>query len=196
MYYNCAMPNLSVSGSSRAAGLVTVDFGPALKSEWLDWCSARNLKPAKALRSVVEKVIADGLDPMPRASAEPVQARVAKEPDRGPKVGREVYLTPSENAAVEAVAEAQGFGVHEWVVGAIRAGVSGAPSYGQDELQALTQSNALLAQLVVDLAALRKAVDVGQLADSLERVESEIRHHVEKVSAVMAQGARRWQLKV
>nr|WP_317623833.1 hypothetical protein [Acidovorax sp. SUPP3334]BDH38342.1 plasmid mobilization relaxosome protein MobC [Acidovorax sp. SUPP3334] len=190
------MSNESVSSSSRAAGLVTVDFGPALKTQWLTWCADRNLRPAKALRSLIERVIAEGLELAPRASDEPVQARVASEPDRGPKIGREVYLTPSENAAVEAVAESQGFGVHEWVVGAIRAGVAGAPSYGQEELQALTQSNALLAQLVVDLSALRKRQDDDQLAAALAQVEGAVRHHVETVSAVMAQGARRWQLTV
>ena len=111
-------------------------------------------------------------------------------------MGREVYFTPSENAAIEAVAKAQGFAFQEWVVAAVRAALAKAPSYGQAELQALTQSNAHMAQVAVDLAALRRQESPGEIAEALGQLEGEIRQHVETVSAAMAQGAQRWQLKV
>ena len=181
------MTNESATSSTRAAGLVTVQLGPDLKREWVQWC---------ADRSLVERALADGLELATSRSGEAVRVVVAKQPDRGPKVGREVYFTPSENAAIEAVAKAQGFAFQEWVVAAVRAALAKAPSYGQAELEALTQSNAHMAQVAVDLAALRRQESAGEIAEALGQLEGEIRQHVENVSAAMAQGAQRWQLKV
>jgi hypothetical protein len=184
------------ASSTRAAGLLTVQLGADLKRLWTKWCADRGLVPGKALRNLVERAVADGLEPAPSRSGEVVHVVVAKQPDRGPKVGREVQFTPSENAAIEAVAEAQGFAFQEWVVAAVRAALAKAPSYGQAELEALTQSNAHMAQVALDLAALRRQEDAGDLAEALGQLEGEIRQHVEAVSAAMAQGAQRWQLKV
>ena len=189
------MPNEPATSSTRAAGLVTVQLGADLKREWVQWCADRSLVPGKALRSLVERALADGLELATSRSGEAVRVVVAKQPDRGPKVGREVYFTPSENAAIEAVAKAQGFAFQEWVVAAVRAALAKAPSYGQAELEALTQSNAHMAQVAVDLAALRRQESAGEIAEALGQLEGEIRQHVETVSAAMAQGAQRWQLK-
>lgn len=196
MYYTFNMTNDPKTSSTRAAGLVTVQLGPDLKREWTQWCADRSLVPGKALRSLVERALADGLELAASRSGETVRVVVAKQPDRGPKVGREVQFTPSENAAIEAVAKAQGFAFQEWVVAAVRAALAKAPSYGQAELEALTQSNAHMAAVALDLAALRRQEAPGEVAEALGRLEGEIRQHVETVSASMAQGAQRWQLKV
>lgn len=190
------MPNDPATSSTRAAGLVTVQLGADLKREWVQWCSDRSLVPGKALRNLVERALADGLELATSRSGETVRVVVAKQPDRGPKVGREVYFTPSEGAAIEAVAKAQGFAFQEWVVAVVRAALAKAPSYGQAELEALTQSNAHMAQVAVDLAVLRRQESAGEIAEALGQLEGEIRRHVETVSAAMAQGAQRWQLKV
>ena len=79
---------------------------------------------------------------------------------------------------------------------AVRAALAKAPAYGQAELEALTQSNAHMAQVAIELAALRRQEGNGGLAAELSRLEVDIRRHVEVVSAAMAQGAQRWQLKV
>ncbi len=180
----------------RSAGLVTFELGFELKRDWTQWCADRDLVPGKALRSLVEKALAEGLELATSRSGARVRVVVAKRPDHGPKVSRELQFTPSENAAIEAVAKAQGFAFQEWVIAALRAALASAPAYGQIELEALTQSNAHMAQVAIELAALRRqAVDDGS-ADALARLEPEIRQHVEVVSAAMAQGAQRWQLKV
>lgn len=184
------------TSQSRAAGLVTVQLGPDLKREWTQWCVDRGLVPGKALRSLVERALEDGLELGTKRAGEAVRVVVAKQPDRGPKVGREVQFTPSENAAIEAVAAAQGFAFQEWVVAAARAALAKAPSYGQAELEALTKSNEHMVNVALDLAALARGEGVGDLSGELKRIEAEIRHHVETVSAAMAQGAQRWQLKV
>lgn len=182
--------------ASRASGLVTVQLGPDLKRDWTQWCVDRGLVPGKALRSLVERALADGLELSGSRSGEAVRVVVAKQPDRGPKVGREVQFTPSENAAIEAAAKAQGFAFQEWVVAAVRAALAKAPSYGQAELEALTQSNAQMAQIALDLGVLVRQGGSSEAAAALVELEGQIRQHVETVSAAMAQGAQRWQLKV
>jgi hypothetical protein len=191
------MSNDRVDPSSRAARLVTVDLGADLKRAWTQWCADRELVPGKALRSLVERALAEGLELSTSRSGATVRVVVAKQPDRGPKVPRELQFTPSENAAIEAVAKAQGFAFQEWVIAAARAALAKAPAYGQAELEALTQSNAHMAQVAIELAALRRQEEGdGGRAEALARLEGDIRRHVETVSAAMAQGAQRWQLKV
>jgi len=196
MYYNFIMTNDTAPPPTRAAGLVTVQLGVDLKRDWALWCSQRDLVPGKALRSLVKRCMTEGLELAASRSGEAVRVVVLKHLDRGPKVGREVYFTATENAAIEAVAKAQGFAFQEWVVASVRAALAKAPSYGQAELETLTQSNMHMAAVAVDLAALRRQEGAGAAAEALGRFEGEIRHHVETVSAAMAQGAQRWQLKV
>jgi hypothetical protein len=187
----------TTSKISRAAGQVKVDLGEEAKRAWMQWCANRGLVPGKALRSLLERALADGPELGASPAGEAVRVVVAKQPDRGPKVGREVQFTPSENSAIEAAAKAQGFGFQDWVIAAARAALAQAPAYGQAELEALTHSNAHMAQIAVELAALRRRAESGgDLAESLAQLDGEIRRHVETVSAAMAQGAQRWQLKV
>lgn len=98
------------ASSTRAAGLVTVQLGVDLKREWVQWCADRNLVPGKALRKLVERALADAVELAAGRTGGVVRVLVGKQPDRGPKVERKVQLTPSENAAVEAVSKTQGFG--------------------------------------------------------------------------------------
>lgn len=190
------MDTQAQAASSRAAGQVKVDLGVETKRAWMQWCADRGLVPGKALRSLVERAVADGLELTTSRSGEAVRVVVASQPDHGSKVSRELQFTPSENAAIEAAAEAQGFAFQEWVIAAVRAALAKAPAYGQAELEALTQSNAHMAQVAIELAALRRQEGGGRQAEALARLEGDIRQHVEAVSVAMAQGAQRWQLKV
>lgn len=196
MYYVPKMTTEQSDPPTRAAGLVTVQLGAALKRDWTKWCVDRDLVPGKALRALVEKALAEGLELTASSTGAAVRVAVAKHLDPGPKVSRELQFTPSENAAIDAVASSQGFAFQEWVIRAARAALAKAPAYGQAELEALTQSNAHLAQLVVELAAVRRQESSEGMATALGSLESDIRQHVETVSAAMAQGAQRWQLKL
>lgn len=196
MYYNSAMADDQIPPVSRASGLVTVQLGFELKLEWTQWCASRGLVPGKALRSLVERVITDGLELSAGGSNPGVRIVVAEQPDRGAKVGREVQFTPSENAAVEVAAGAQGFAFQEWVIAAVRAALANTPAYGQAELEAMTQSNEHMAQVAIELGALRRQGDAANVVEELDRLERDVRQHVEAVSAAMARGAQRWQLKV
>lgn len=190
------MNQTSSTVPSRAEGLVTVQLGKELKLQWVQWCSERDLVPGTALRKLVDKALSEGLELGQSGGGKGIRVIVGKAPDTGPKVGREMQFTPSEDAAIVAAAKAQGFGFQEWVIAATRAALAKAPSYGQAELEELTRSNGHLAQLVIELRALRRSETLLGSSYHLEKLEEEVRVHVEIVSAAMAQGVQRWQLKV
>jgi hypothetical protein len=175
---------------------LTVQLGKELKTQWVQWCSDRGLVPGKALRQLVDKALVEGLELGVSEGGKRIRVVVGKTPDIGAKVGREMQFTPSEDAAITAASLAQGFGFQEWVIAATRAALAKAPSYGQAELEELTRSNKHLGQLVAELAALRRAETLPGLAEHLAKMEGDVRVHVEIVSAAMAQGVQRWQLKI
>lgn len=178
-------------------GLTTVDLGPTVKTEWVQWCQERDLVPGRAIKALVEKAMTEGVDLAPSDHASKVVVvKVLQSADTRLKVGREIYFTVSENEAIQKVAQAQGLGFHEFVIAAVRAALANAPTYGQAELEALTQSNGLLVQIAADLATLgRRAGEAGQ-ANEFGTLEAHVKAHVEQASKTMAQGARRWSLKV
>lgn len=184
--------------ASRAAGLVTVQLGAELKLRWTQQCAAQGVVPGKALRGLVEGAVSGALTVGAALPKRAFKAWLGSQPDRGPKVGREVQFTLSENAAIEAAAKARGFAFQEWVAAATRGALVQAAAFGQTELEALTQSNARLAAVVMDLAAVRRQLGEGggAITEQITELESEIRQHVEKVSAVMAQGAQRWEIRI
>lgn len=182
--------------SSRAAGQIKVDLGVTTKLAWISWCKEQQLVPGAEVRRLVEVTMANGSDAQLSAPPAMVKVKVQCSADSRPKVGREIYFSPSEDEAIQVVAKAQGFGFHEWVVAAVRGALVNAPSYGQIELEALTRSNTMLAQVAADLAALRRGSANLELAQQLQALEGHVKAHVEQASTSMAQGARRWSLKV
>lgn len=191
------MDELSNSAKpSRAAGQVKIDLGPALKADWAQWCSERGLVPGRAVRTLVERAIREGLELGAGAGGRTIALKVRPVPDEGPKVQREVHFTPSEDRAISSAAAGAGLGYFEWVVAAVRAALTSAPTYGQAELEAVTASNRMLANVLLELSAMRRAGAAGLDAERLAVLEREVRRHVETVSAAMAQGARRWQIDV
>lgn len=186
-----------ISPVKRSDGLLTVELGAGLKAQWVQWCKERDLLPGKAIKRLVDSAMAKGLDPATSPKgATVVKVQVVPSPDGGAQIGKEIYFRPTEFQAIQAVSAAEGFGFHEWVIAAVRAALTNAPSYGQAELEALTRSNLQMVQVIAELTALRKGMTQPDQAQQLQALESSLRLHVEQVSKTMAQGVRRWSLKV
>lgn len=195
MYYTMPMANPAPSPPiPRAAKLLTIDLGADLKAAWSRWCKARGFTPSEVVRRLIETRLTDASEP-PQAPRPSMRARVGTKPDSRPKIGHEVYFTPSEHHALLAAAAAQGLGLHEFVIAAVRAALANAPTYGQAELEALTLSNVGLVNVITAAAALRAQTPDETIANRLDIIENDLRQHIEHVSAAMAVGTRRWQLK-
>ena len=212
------MDNQSVT--PRAAKLLTIDLGTDLKSRWFQWCAERQLVPGKALKSLLEQTLkhGPGAAEMPSTPVPAVQSgRIAGRALQGclqglhppfaakervvrastqPKFGHEIYFTATEYHALLTVAAAQGFGLHEFVIAAVRAALAQMPTFGQAELEALTRSNAALVNVVAGLVALKSAMNDATIAQQFASLENDVRSHIETASRLMAVGTRRWQLKV
>lgn len=180
----------------RAPKLLTIDLGADLKASWYQWCAEHNLVPGKAARHLIETQLKAAPEPGQARCLPPPAVRVGTASDTGPKVVHKIYFTPSEHQVLLAVAAAQGFGLHEFVIAAVRAALAQAPTYGQAELETLTRSNASLANVLGALATLRQQTPDADLVHRLAALEQDVKTHVEQVSRSMAVGARRWQLKV
>jgi len=192
----------------RSAGLLSVDLGAALKAAWRAHCDALGVKPGPAICALVQaslkaptaalgrEVIDGDASGACRPPASPTLARLGFRSDLGPKVPREIALTPSEDAAIKDVCASQGFGYQAWLVAAVRAALTHTPTFGQAEMEALTASNALLAGVAIDLSQWRRQVAETAIADRLESLEATVRAHVELSSRTMAQGSRRWEITV
>ena len=212
------MDNQSVT--PRAAKLLTIDLGTDLKSRWFQWCAERQLVPGKALKSLLEQTLKHGLGAAEMPSPPVPAVKVGASPDARskvvykaytppfaakervvrastqPKFGHEIYFTATEYHALLTVAAAQGFGLHEFVIAAVRAALAQMPTFGQAELEALTRSNAALVNVVAGLVALKSAMNDATIAQQFASLENDVRSHIETASRLMAVGTRRWQLKV
>ena len=190
----------SKAPSSRSAQMLSVDFGSAdLKSAWVAWCAERDLVPGRRLRELAERELTGASStpatPHPDRSTALKTASVRPRADEGKKISTKVYLTPSEHAAVAATADREGFGFPDWIIRAVRAQLTGEAAYGQSELEALRESSAQLAEVVLEIGTWRRQEPDGKVVERLAGLEAEVRAHMERVSGLMARGVRRWQIK-
>ncbi|WP_155847652.1 hypothetical protein [Asticcacaulis benevestitus] len=116
-----------------------------------------------------------------------------------PTIRHEIALTASEQGRVAAMAEADGLSITKWIVALIRARLTGTAQFGQEELEALAQSNLQMLAIGRNLNALAKAANMrggagAQEARDIRDLEAEIRSHVAKVSNLMTGNAARWRL--
>jgi len=103
---------------------VTVDL-LAYKQPWLDWCQAQGVTPSDALRRVVARLVAakrkvEVTDQAPAAILRGERER--------PIARKEISLTASELARVQALAAAEGFSATKWIVALIGQDLRGQPN--------------------------------------------------------------------
>jgi hypothetical protein len=184
------------SSPKRGAGLLSIDVGPALKTQWLAWCAERRLLPSAAARSLLEQTVTHGLETPQKPASTIAPVRVGTAPDSGPKKDVRVYFTPSEFKAIESAGDQLGLGIQEFVIAAVRAALTQTATYGQPEIAALTSSNARLFDALELLHQVQDGAGVPASGASIEGLREAIERHILVTTDAMAQGTRRWKLKV
>jgi hypothetical protein len=183
--------------SKYGAGLLSVNLGPELKEQWSAWCLERGFKPTTAIRSLVTSALADGLETSQKPAESLKHFSLGQSPDPGPKKDLRVYFTASEFTAIQSVSDQLGLGHQDFVIAAVRAALTQTPTYGQQELVNLIAANDALYAAVNALRIVKDTVALApEVLESIEALREEIKRHTVKVSEVLAQGTRRWQLKV
>lgn len=117
-----------------------------------------------------------------------------------PRVRLELRLTPRERAAIEDRCVTDGFtSANRWIVSLIRANLQKEPEFGETGLDALYESNRLLAPLARNLNQLTR--DVRQLGIQvppyrfriLEHLQTALTAHIKVVATVISRNVGRWR---
>ncbi|BCA64652.1 hypothetical protein [Fluviibacter phosphoraccumulans] len=171
-------------------GSVTVRLG-ALREPLAIYCAASGLSTSDAIRELVSTNLLE----LP-ASTMPINI----DDEAEPRVRLELRLTPTERAAIEARCARDGFtSANRWVVSLIRANLMKEPEFGETGLDALHESNRLLAPLARNLNQLTR--DVRQIGiqvpayrfQILENLQSAIAAHTKVIATVISRNVGRWR---
>lgn len=168
-----------------------------MKEAWLAWCTARDVKPGDAIRQVVSRVLSQ--KEQGRALVRPSFV-VAPSEDGATATHRvRVRLSPADYNAAASLAAQEGFGLPKWITALAIARVTKGPMFGQQELEALAQSNLRLLgigrnlnQIAKTLNAHPDQVDAVRMR-LLEDLRAMIREHTTVVSALVAANTDRWR---
>ncbi len=172
------------------SGSVTVRLG-VLREPLADYCFAHGIKTSDAIRELIRKAL--------------VQVSVVKSPihvedESEPRVRLELRLTPQEHAAIQLRCDSEGFtSPNRWVVSLIRANLQKEPEFGEYGLDALYESNRLLAPLARNLNQLTRDVRQSGIQVAtyrfriLEDLQTTVSAHIKVIARVISRNVGRWR---
>ena len=174
----------------NTSGTVTVRLG-ALREPLAIYCAASGASTSEAIRDLLGKSLLD-------LSAS--DNTIYIDDESVPRVRLELRLTPRERAAIEDRCATDGFtSANRWIVSLIRANLQKEPEFGETGLDALFESNRLLAPLARNLNQLTR--DVRQLGIQvspyrfriLENLQTALTPHIKVVATVISRNVGRWR---
>ena len=174
----------------NASGSVTVRLG-ALREPLAIYCEASGASASEAIRDLLSKSLRD----LP-ASVNAVHF----DDESGPRVRLELRLTPRERVAIEDRCVTEGFtSANRWIVSLIRSNLQKEPEFGETGLDALYESNRLLAPLARNLNQLTRDVRQHGIQVSpyrfriLENLQTALTAHIKVVATVISRNVGRWR---
>lgn len=196
MYYNTHMLDATHTKkpAPRPRKTLVVDLGD-LKESWLEWCAAQGVTPSQAMREIVMKVTVSAA---PKAPLRATELRGKRDKTR---VRREIRLSGSEDDLARKHAKTAGFSVSRWLLALVRAQLTGNPQLGQEEQEALAQSNYQLLMIGRNLNQIARALNTTPEdrrvynVEAIEQLREYIQHHVVRASAVIEANLERWKLR-
>lgn len=172
------------------SGRVTVRLG-SLREPLANYCAASGISTSDAIRELLSRnLLALPVSVMP----------INIDDESEPRVRLELRLTPKEHAAVQARVVTEGFtSANRWVVSLIRANLQKEPEFGETGLDALYESNRLLAPLARNLNQLTRDVRQHGIQVSpyrfrvLENLQIALTAHIKVVATVISRNVGRWR---
>lgn len=169
-----------------------VYLGP-LKKPWADYCDSLGKKPGAAIREAIEQQL-ESSKPNPKNFRQ-------KNEDIGSEGKKrfEVLLTTSERKALAERAALENCSQRQWVIDAIRAGLTKEPQFGMKEIEILGESNYQLLAIGRNLNQIAKAMNEGRKnsvsVTAIEELRKQITIHTSKVSRAIRASLERWEIK-
>lgn len=174
----------------NASGTVTVRLG-ALREPLATYCAASGTSASEAIRDLLSKSLLD----LP-ASFDAIHIDDESES----RVRLEIRLTPKEREALEGRCITEGFtSANRWIVSLIRSNLQKEPEFGETELDALHESNRLLAPLARNLNQLARDVRQSEMQvplyrfQILENLQAAISAHTKIIARVISRNVGRWR---
>lgn len=168
----------------------------SLKEPFYEWCEANGKKPSAVIRELIAKEMAGQGASAPKFKIEEGEGETAASKKR-----RELKLTPSEDEAVNYMADLEGYSPQRWIIALIRARLTGAPEFNDAEAQALVRSTTQVAAIGRNLNQIAKALNANLneakyfRVDMIEALEKLIKDHTMTVSKLVAANVDRWRVK-
>ena len=177
----------------NARARLSIELGE-LMPRWDDWCALHHVTRAEGVRQLIlDAVAAD--EPECRVNFTDVMRSfpVGEHRERL-KIG----LSASELHAIRRQATRCGFTANRWVVALIRAQLTHAPQFGEQEMALLAASNHALARISRSLGPVIREVDrdgaaaVAGNAHLLVELKAQIDAHLRAVSNLLRANIDRW----
>lgn len=177
----------------NARARLSIELGEVMP-RWDDWCALHDVTRAEGVRQLIlDAVAAD--EPECRVNCTDVM-RLSPVGEHRERL--EIGLSASELHAVRRQATRCGFTANRWVVALIRAQLTHAPQFGEQEMALLAASNHALARISRSLGPVIREVDrdrtaaVAGNARLLVELKAQIDTHLRAVSDLLRANIDRW----
>ncbi|CAG4913604.1 plasmid stabilization protein [Paraburkholderia gardini] len=177
----------------KSRSRLCVELGET-KPRWDDWCVLHEVTPAEGVRQLILDAIAAHEEAPPAEGTGVMRwTPVGEHRER-----LEIRLTASELHVLGQQATSSGFTANRWVVALIRAQMTRAPQFGEQEMALLVASNHALATISRSLGpVLREVEREGRAAGAgngslLAQLKAQIDAHLRAVSDLVRANIDRW----
>lgn len=177
----------------NARARLSIELGEVMP-RWDDWCALHDVTRAEGVRQLIlDAVAAD--EPECRVNCTDVM-RLSPVGEHRERL--EIGLSASELHAVRRQATRCGFTANRWVVALIRAQLTHAPQFGEQEMALLAASNHALARISRSLGPVIRELDrdrtaaVAGNARLLVELKAQIDTHLRAVSDLLRANIDRW----
>ena len=177
----------------NARARLSIELGEVMP-RWDDWCALHDVTRAEGVRQLIlDAVAAD--EPECRVNCTDVM-RLSPVGEHRERL--EIGLSASELHAIRRQATRCGFTANRWVVALIRAQLTHAPQFGEQEMALLAASNHALARISRSLGPVIREVDrdrtaaVAGNARLLVELKAQIDTHLRAVSDLLRANIDRW----
>ncbi|MEW9810163.1 MAG: hypothetical protein AB2993_07430 (plasmid) [Candidatus Symbiodolus clandestinus] len=187
-------------GNSSKGTFLSLRLSHELKQALEEHCSEHGESPSLFARRLLEENFPQRLDIEKSRDSPQKVFRQNKERNSNEFKSRfEILLTSSEKNAISERAKLDGCSSRQWVIDAIRAGLTREPQFNADEINVLGESNyqllAINRKLRQLLQELNKNPEEMFAINLLKDFRVSISHHIDKVNMAIRASLERWGLE-
>lgn len=162
-----------------------------MREHLADYCSAQGMSLSDGIRQLLSETLAPKLDTIDLVSFDD---------ETSPRIRLNLRLTVQEQQAILKRVETDGFtSANRWIVSLIRANLQREPEFGESGLDALYESNRLLAPLARNLNQLTRDIRQNGIQVSpyrfqiLENLQKAVSAHIKVIAKVISRNVGRWR---